>query len=134
MQALHSFNINSTQDLLKKLEDTPMLPHYNVASLDFTNLYSSIPVKETKTILASILTQNLIVPQIQQELLMWFDIITRQNYFTRKKQIVVQYDGLAMGAPSSGLIADIFLQHIEHSHLTHLTHKHKIFTHRLWNI
>ena len=96
MQALHSFNINSTQDLLKKLEDTPMLPHYNVASLDFTNLYSSIPVKETKTILASILTQNLIVPQIQQELLMWFDIITRQNYFVHKKQIVVQHDGLAM--------------------------------------
>jgi len=31
-----------------------------------------------------------------------------------------------MGAPSSGLIAEIFLQHIEHSHLTHLTQKHKI--------
>jgi len=57
---------------------------------------------------------------------MWFDIITRQNYFAHKKQIVVQHDGLAMGAPSSGLIAEIFLQHIEHSHLTHLTHKHKI--------
>ena len=31
-----------------------------------------------------------------------------------------------MGAPSSGLIAEIFLQHIEHSHLTNLTQKHKI--------
>ena len=31
-----------------------------------------------------------------------------------------------MGAPSSGLIAEIFLQHIEHSHLIRLTHKHKI--------
>jgi len=31
-----------------------------------------------------------------------------------------------MGAPSSGLIAEIFLQNIEHSHLTHLTQKHKI--------
>jgi hypothetical protein len=31
-----------------------------------------------------------------------------------------------MGAPSSGLIAEIFLQHIEHSQLTCLTHKHKI--------
>jgi hypothetical protein len=28
-----------------------------------------------------------------------------------------------MGAPSSGLIAEIFLQHVEHSHLIH---KHKI--------
>jgi len=32
-----------------------------------------------------------------------------------------------MRAPSSGLIAKIFLQHTEHSHLTqHLTQKHKI--------
>jgi hypothetical protein len=31
-----------------------------------------------------------------------------------------------MGAPSSGLIAEIFLQHTEHSHLVHLTHKHNI--------
>jgi len=38
----------------------------------------------------------------------------------------MQYDGLAMGAPSSGLIAEIFLQHIEHTHIPHLAHKHKI--------
>jgi len=31
-----------------------------------------------------------------------------------------------MGAPSSGLIAEMFLQQIEHSHLTNLTQKHKI--------
>jgi hypothetical protein len=31
-----------------------------------------------------------------------------------------------MGAPSSGLIAEIFLQHTEHKHLTHLPQKHKI--------
>jgi hypothetical protein len=36
----------------------------------------------------------------------------------------MQHDGLAMGAPSSGLITEIFLQHIKHSHLAHLTCKH----------
>ena len=75
---------------------------------------------------ANILTHNLIAPQTQQELLMWFDIITRQNYFAHKKQILVQHDGIAMGALSSGLIAEIFLQHIEHSHLTHVTQKHEV--------
>jgi hypothetical protein len=39
---------------------------------------------------------------------------------------VVQNDGLAMGATSSDLIAEIFLHHIEHSQLTRLTQKHKI--------
>jgi len=64
------------------------------------------------------LTQNIVDPQIQQELLHWY-IITKQNYFTN--EIIIQQDVLAMGAPSSGLIAEIFLQHMEHLHLAHLT-------------
>ena len=122
----HSFNIKNTHDLLKNLVDFPMLPHYNLASLDVTNLYSNIPVKETKKIFANILEHNIDTPQTQQELLKWFDTISEQNYFTHKDQIIIQHDGLAMGAPFSGLISEMFLQHIEHSHLTHLTRKHKI--------
>jgi hypothetical protein len=41
----HSFNIKNTQDLLKDPESTPILPHYNLASIDVTNLYTNIPVK-----------------------------------------------------------------------------------------
>jgi hypothetical protein len=46
----NSFNIKNTQDLFNKLDDTPMLPQYNLASLDVTSLYSNIPMKETRTI------------------------------------------------------------------------------------
>jgi hypothetical protein len=83
-------------------------------------------VKETRVILANILQQRLIPPKTQQELLKWYDIITKQNYFAHEEQIVVKHDGLAMGAPSSGLIAEIFLQHIEQSQLTRVTHKYEI--------
>jgi len=31
-----------------------------------------------------------------------------------------------MGAQSSGLIAEMFLQHTEQKHFPHITHKHKI--------
>jgi 6-phosphogluconolactonase (cycloisomerase 2 family) len=31
-----------------------------------------------------------------------------------------------MGAPSSGLIAEFFLQHMEHQHMAELTATHKI--------
>jgi len=64
--------------------------------------------------------------QAQQEILKWYDVITRQNYFTHNKDVITQYDGLAMGTPSSGLIAEVFIQHTEHKHLPHITHKHKI--------
>ena len=94
--------------------------------MDITNLYSNIPVIETRTILMDILKYELVAPQTQQEIVKWYDVITSQNYFAHKKDTVIQHDGLAMGAPSSGLIAEIFLQHIEPTHLAHLTHKHKI--------
>ena len=55
-----------------------------------------------------------------------YEVITRQNYFTHNTEIIVQEDGLAMGAPSSALIAEIFLQHLEHNHLPHTARKHKI--------
>jgi hypothetical protein len=50
----------------------------------------------------------------------------KKNYFAHNNNIVTQQNGLAMGCPSSGLIAEIFLQHLEHRHLTNLTHKHHI--------
>jgi len=56
---------------------------------------------------------------------MWY-VITKQNYFTHNSDIISQYDGLAMGAPSSSLITELFLQHTENTHLARLSHKHKI--------
>jgi len=50
----------------------------------------------------------------------------RQNYFTHNHDIISQHDGLAMGAPSSGLIAELFLQHTENTLVAGLSHKHRI--------
>jgi len=66
----------------------------------------------TRTILTNMLKQKSVASQIQQEILMWYDVITRQNYFANYKDTVTQYDGLAMGAPSSCLIVKMFLQNI----------------------
>ena len=68
---------------------------------------------------------NLLDFHTSQELLTWYDTITK-NYFTNKDIIFFQNYGLAMGAPSSGVLSDIFLQYIESSHLAHLTKKQMI--------
>jgi hypothetical protein len=41
----NTHNLENTTDLLKKLENTPILPHFTLASLDISNLYTNIPVK-----------------------------------------------------------------------------------------
>jgi hypothetical protein len=104
--------------LIHQLEQTPITPPTRFASLDISNMYSNIPTKEIKHILDGILTRNSIDPQSKSEILAWYDIVTQQNYFTNNGNIVLQKDGLAMGAPSSSIISEIFLQHLEHSKLT----------------
>jgi len=65
----NAFNIKSTNDLIQNLKDTPLLPHFTFASLNITNLYSNIPVVETKTILSNMLKQKSVDSQTQQEIL-----------------------------------------------------------------
>jgi hypothetical protein len=96
-----------------------------LASSDVTNLYTNVSVKETRTILANTLKYKQADPQTQ-DLLKWYDVITKQNYFTHNQDIITQHDGLAMGVPSSDLTAEFFLQHTEDVHLAHLSHKHRI--------
>ena len=59
----NKYNLDNTTDLIKKLHDTPILPHFAMASLDITNLYTNVPVKETKKIIAKNLEENQLVPQ-----------------------------------------------------------------------
>jgi hypothetical protein len=95
-------------------------------SLDIKNMYSNIPVSETKQILESMLASGLTDHKVSSEILYCYEIVTKQNYFTHGNQIIAQTDSLAMGTPSSGIISEIFLQHFEHSHLPHLDRKHKL--------
>jgi len=96
------------------------------ASLYITNMYSNIPIREIKQILENILTSDPTDPQIKSELLNWYEIIKKQNYFLNNNKIIHQNDGLAMGAPSSSTLSQIFLQNIEHTHLPCLARKHKL--------
>jgi hypothetical protein len=78
----NTYNIENTRDLIDKLIHTPISPNVRFASLDITNLYTNIPVKETRDILSSKLEKNNTEPKTKQEPMKWFDTITSQNYFT----------------------------------------------------
>jgi hypothetical protein len=94
------------------------------ASLDITNMYSNIPVTETKQILKNMLSSHETNPQVRAEILNCYDVVTTQNYFTHEEKLILQADGLAIGAPSSSIISEIFIQSIEHSRIPLLAQKH----------
>jgi hypothetical protein len=122
----NALNISNSLDLLNKLKHIPMLPQYSLASLDIASLYTNIPTQETRTILAGILQHQQVDDGTTSEHLNCYDTVTSQNCFSHLGKIIIQKDGLAMGAPSSSLIAEMFLQHVEHTYLAHLSTRLKI--------
>jgi hypothetical protein len=44
-------------------------------------------------------------------------IILQQNYFHFDNWYYKQNTGLAMGAPTSAILAETFLQYLEHNHI-----------------
>ena len=65
----NTYNLENTTDLITKLKNTPILPQFTLASLDITNLYTNIPVTETREITAKALEENIPNPQTRDELI-----------------------------------------------------------------
>jgi len=59
-------------------------------------------------------------------MLNWYEVITKQNYFKNNENIILQEDGLAMCAPTSSIISELFLQYLEQTKLPHIAHKLKL--------
>jgi hypothetical protein len=89
-------------------------------------MYSNIPTEKTKHILYNSLTCNIIDHNTVTELVSWYETVTQQNYFKNNDQVIAQKDGLAMGAPSSSIISELFLQNIEQKHLPSIAKKHNL--------
>ena len=85
----NTFTLENTRDVIKKLADTQVLPHFVLASLNITNVYANIPVKETREIIANTLEKNRIKPQTRQELPNWCDTFTKQNYISNNGKILI---------------------------------------------
>jgi len=122
----YTFNVKNSSELIRELKQTPVTSTSLFTSLDITNKYSNIPFKETKQILKNMLASHMTDHNISSEILICYEVIIKQNYFAHGDRAITQTDGLTMGASSSGIISEIFLQHFEHSHLHILAHKHKL--------
>ena len=107
--------INSI-DFVDKVKDLIIEPSYKLASFDIINLYTNIPVAETLRILKiNLINTNKLDIESINELMDVLELILDQNYFTHNNQFFSQQEGLAMGSPLSGLLADIYLNNFENS-------------------
>lgn len=119
-------SISNSMHLINITKDIRIENNYKLASFDITNLYTNVPTQKTIEILKNNLENTGKLEQhIINELLYILDKILKQNYFTYNNEFYIQEKGLAMGSPLSGILAEVYLNHFENTHLITENNKFK---------
>ena len=95
---------------MKDLRAIPYDRNMKFASLDLTNMYSNVPTNELMTILKNICENSNIKKKTVRDIMKITRVLIQQNYFQYQNTTYVQTEGLAMGAPTSSIFSEIFLQ------------------------
>ena len=82
------------------------------------NVYPNIPTNKLIPIIEDMLLSNQLDAKTTNELIKITYMVIEQNYFTFRNKNYSQTTGLAMGAPSSAILSEIYLQHLEHTKIT----------------
>jgi hypothetical protein len=64
----------------------------------------------------------------REEIIFIMGIIMKQNYFQFDQQYYEQIEGLAMGAPISAILAEVFIQYMEHKYIYPVLRTRKILS------
>jgi len=63
---------------------------------------------------------------LKQEILRLTDLVVTQNYYKFQNKTYIQKSGLAMGAPSSSILSEIYLQFMENTKIFEILRNSKI--------
>jgi hypothetical protein len=107
---------NSIQ-LMTELHDIPYTTNVWLASFDITNMYTNIPTTKVPHILTLACDQQNVTKKYTREIVKLTLILLNQNYFRFQDRIYRQREGLAMGAPTSSIFSELYLQYVEHTAL-----------------
>jgi hypothetical protein len=112
----NAFNVRSPTHLIEDLLEIPYKQGLKLVSFDIVNMYPKITTNELPQIIENLSCNNQIDRKVISELIkITSTILELQNYFTFHNHNYSQNSGLAMGAPSSAILPEVYLQHLEHT-------------------
>ena len=97
-----------------------------LASFDITNMYTKIPTSNLIVIIDTTCRNNHIEENLTQEILKLSGVIINQNFFQFMEKTCLQSEGLAVGAPSSSIFSEFYLQFLEIFKIYILLQSHNI--------
>jgi len=122
----YTYNVPSSVQLMKDLADIPCVPGLKTASLNISNMYTNTPKKYLLDITEDMCKNHNLEPTLIQEILKITRLITPQNYLKFQDKTYLQKNGLAMGAPTSSLLSEIYLQYLENTKIFDILASSKI--------
>jgi hypothetical protein len=111
----YAFNVKNSVQVMNDLLDIPFTPNLSFVSFDIENMYSNVPTDDLLVIIKFMCSKQNQANKLIEELYNMTHTILKQNYFKSQNNFYVQKTGLAMGAPSSSIFSEIYLQHAEHT-------------------
>lgn len=105
-----TYGIKNSTELASQLQGLKLPHNAKLVSLDVDNLFTNVDVKEANHLACEILKNhsNLSRGELKNFKVL-LDFVTNNNYFQYQDDIFKLTDGLPMGAPTSPLLADIFM-------------------------
>ena len=122
----HVYNVQNSVQLMKDLSEIPFNPRLKLASLDISNMYTNIPTEELLKIIDTMCEKHNLEDTLRHEILEIARLIIAQNYFKFQEKTYLQKNGLAMGAPTSSILSEIYLQFTENTKIYDILRHSKV--------
>jgi len=120
-----AYNVTNTVQLTNDVIDIPYDHNIKFASFDINSMYSNIPTTDLMTTLRKLREVNSVVDRTTQDMRI-AQTLLEQNYFRGRDTIYMQNEGLAMGAPTSFILSEVYLLYMENTTIYELLIKHKV--------
>jgi len=109
------YNVQNSVQLMRDLSDIPFVPGLKLASLDISDMYTNIPTEDIINIISNLCEVHNLDKTLTKDILTITRLIVTQNYFWFKDNMYIQKKGLAIGAPTSSIFSEIYLQYMENT-------------------
>lgn len=109
----NEYSVKNCFDFAEKMNKFKLAPGEVMISFDVTALFPSVPIDETLSFLEDWLRENQVEERKIREIIKLTRICTDNAFFTFRKKVYRQVEGLAMGSPISPFLAEIFMSRLE---------------------
>jgi hypothetical protein len=111
------YRLKDSEEFVSKMSEVSVEEGEELVSFDVVALYPSVPQEEAIELVRQELSADTNLKDTTtvsaENVVKLLKICVGRTYFTFKGKIYEQVDGLAIGAPTSGFLADIFMNRLE---------------------